>query len=81
MVPNNLPKKENNHRLQTDHPCLFCGVYGHYTHHCPLTPKYFHLWEEETNHEFVNASQSQAIPHPTSNPPSQPMVLQNPFHS
>jgi hypothetical protein len=38
---NQNPQGGNNNRRQgrntvkTNHPCALCGVYGHYTHHCP----------------------------------------------
>ena len=32
--------KPRDKSLRTNHPCAICGVYGHYTNHCPDLPDY-----------------------------------------
>jgi hypothetical protein len=36
--PTQVPKQGKNQPLHTKKPCACCGVYGHYTHECPLLP-------------------------------------------
>jgi hypothetical protein len=31
----NKKKRQGRNTVKTIHPCALCGVYGHYTHHCP----------------------------------------------
>ena len=31
----------------TNKPCLCCGVYGNYTHDCPLLPQMRKMWESQ----------------------------------
>jgi hypothetical protein len=31
----NNNKRQGRNTVKTIHPCALCGVYGHYTHHCP----------------------------------------------
>ena len=39
-----------NKLLQTNHPCAICGLYGHYSHHCPNFPKYRSLLSDRRKH-------------------------------
>ena len=32
--------KPRDKSLRTNHSCALCGVYGHYSHHCPDLPEY-----------------------------------------
>ena len=37
LDPTPMPRDKS---LCTNHSCALCGVYGHYSHHCPDLPKY-----------------------------------------
>jgi hypothetical protein len=69
-IPN--PSKGKNQNLCTNKPCTSCGVYGHYTHECPLLPEMHHMWEEVEATKHANSQ-------PTPPSSSQPIVLRNPF--
>ena len=61
--------------LRTNKPCSCCGVYGHYTHDCPLLPQMRQMWESQATLRGQHAS-----PHaPPNVATTQPAVFTDPF--
>jgi hypothetical protein len=81
---NQNPQGGNNNRRQgrntvkTNHPCALCGVYGHYTHHCPQIADFKRL-KDSGNLPPTPAQPApqQAQQQYVQQPP--PAVLQNPI--
>jgi hypothetical protein len=81
---NQNPQGGNNNRRQgrntvkTNHPCALCGVYGHYTHHCPQIADFKRL-KDSGNLPSTPAQPApqQAQQQYGQQPP--PAVLQNPI--
>ena len=64
-----------NRPLRTNKPCSCCGVYGHYTHDCPLLPQLRQMWDSQATNRGKNSSPT-IPPTPAT---SQPTVFTDPF--
>jgi hypothetical protein len=80
---NQNPQGGNNNKCQgrntvkTIHPCALCGVYGHYTHHCPQIADFKRLKDSGS----IPPSPAQPAPQQAQQQYAQqpPAVLQNPI--
>jgi hypothetical protein len=81
---NQNPQGGNNNKcpgqntVKTIHPCALCGVYGHYTHHCPQIADFKRLKDSRSLPPSpVQHAPQQAQQQYAQQPP--PAVLQNPI--
>jgi hypothetical protein len=74
----NNNKRQGRNTVKTNHPCALCGVYGHYTHHCPQIADFKRL-KDSGNLPPTPAQPApqQAQQQYVQQPP--PAVLQNPI--
>jgi hypothetical protein len=74
----NNNKRQGRNTVKTIHPCALCGVYGHYTHHCPQIADFKRL-KDSGNLPPTPAQPApqQAQQQYVQQPP--PAVLQNPI--
>jgi hypothetical protein len=74
----NNNKRQGRNTVKTIHPCALCGVYGHYTHHCPQIVDFKRL-KDSGNLPPTPAQPApqQAQQQYVQQPP--PAVLQNPI--
>jgi hypothetical protein len=79
--PNPQGGNKNKHQgwntVKTIHPCALCGVYGHYTHHCPQIADFKRLKDSGS----IPPSPAQLAPQQAQQQYAQqpPAVLQNPI--
>jgi hypothetical protein len=73
----NNNKRQGRNTVKTIHPCALCGVYGHYTHHCPQIADFKRLKDSGS----IPPSPAQPAPQQAQQQYAQqpPAVLQNPI--
>jgi hypothetical protein len=72
----NNNKRQGRNTVKTIHPCALCGVYGHYTHHCPQIADFKRLKDSGS----IPPSPAQPAPPQAQQYAQQPpAVLQNPI--
>jgi hypothetical protein len=74
----NNNKRPGQNTVKTIHPCALCGVYGHYTHHCPQIADFKRLKDSGS----LPPSPAQSAPQQAQQQYAQqppPAVLQNPI--
>ena len=69
--------KPRDKSLRTNHPCAICGVYEHYTIHCPDLPDYRAALYEMNNLDLEMAPLTIEVIHP---PVSSPSGEDNPIY-
>ena len=57
--------------LRTNHSCAICGIYGHYTNHCPDLPNYIAALFEMNNLDLETAPPTIEEIHPPVSSPSE----------